>query len=64
HLSIFTARRGGRRWNGRARNSFDPSKFNTGHLSEMVDRVERERDRVVLTRNGRQAALITKAQLT
>jgi len=28
------------------------------HLSEIVDRVEREHDRVILTRNGRPAAVI------
>ncbi len=28
------------------------------HLSEIVDRVERDHDRVVLTRNGRAAAVI------
>jgi antitoxin YefM len=28
------------------------------HLSEIVDRVEREHERVVLTRNGRAAAVI------
>jgi antitoxin YefM len=28
------------------------------HLSEYVDRVEREHDRVVLTRNGRAAAVL------
>ena len=28
------------------------------HLSEIVDRVEQEHDRVVLTRNGRAAAVI------
>jgi len=28
------------------------------HLSEIVDRVEREHDRVVLTRNGRPAAVL------
>jgi len=28
------------------------------HLSEIVDRVEHEHDRVVLTRNGRPAAII------
>src|SRR5215475_737566 len=28
------------------------------HLSEFVDRVEREHDRVVLTRNGRAAAVL------
>jgi prevent-host-death family protein len=28
------------------------------HLSEVVDRVERQHDRVVLTRNGRPAAIL------
>jgi prevent-host-death family protein len=28
------------------------------HLSEIVDRVEREHDRVVITRNGREAAVL------
>lgn len=28
------------------------------HLSELVDRVERERERVVITRNGRAAAVL------
>lgn len=28
------------------------------HLSEIVDRVEREHERVILTRNGRAAAII------
>lgn len=32
------------------------------HLSEIVDRVEREHDRVVLTRNGRAAAVILSPQ--
>jgi antitoxin YefM len=32
------------------------------HLSEIVDRVEREHDRVVLTRNGRPAAVILSPQ--
>ena len=31
------------------------------HLSEIVDRVEREHERVVLTRNGRPAAVIMSA---
>ena len=31
------------------------------HLSEIVDRVEHEHDRVVLTRNGRAAAVIMSA---
>jgi antitoxin YefM len=32
------------------------------HLSEIVDRVEREHHRVVLTRNGRPAAVILSPQ--
>ncbi|MGH2916275.1 MAG: type II toxin-antitoxin system Phd/YefM family antitoxin [Solirubrobacteraceae bacterium] len=28
------------------------------HLSELVDRVEREHDRVLITRNGREAAVL------
>ncbi len=28
------------------------------HLSEIVDRVEREHDRVLITRNGREAAVL------
>ena len=32
------------------------------HLSEIIDRVEREHDRVVLTRNGRPAAVILSPQ--
>ncbi len=31
------------------------------HLSEIVDRVEREHDRVVITRNGREAAVLLSA---
>jgi antitoxin YefM len=31
------------------------------HLSEIVDRVEREHDRVVITRNGRDAAVLMSA---
>ena len=31
------------------------------HLSEIVDRVEREHDRVVITRNGREAAVLVSA---
>ncbi len=31
------------------------------HLSEIVDRVEREHDRVVITRNGREAAVLMSA---
>ncbi len=32
------------------------------HLSEIVDRVEREHDRVVITRNGRDAAVLMSAE--
>jgi antitoxin YefM len=32
------------------------------HLSEIVDRVEHEHDRVVLTRNGRAAAVIVSPE--
>jgi antitoxin YefM len=32
------------------------------HLSEIVDRVEREHDRVVITRNGRDAAVLLSAE--
>jgi antitoxin YefM len=32
------------------------------HLSEIVDRVEHEHDRVVLTRNGRAAAIIMSTE--
>ena len=31
------------------------------HLSEIVDGVEREHDRVVITRNGREAAVLVSA---
>ena len=31
------------------------------HLSEIVDRVEREHERVVITRNGREAAVLLSA---
>jgi len=31
------------------------------HLSELVDRVEREHDRVMITRNGRDAAVLISA---
>ena len=33
------------------------------HLSEIVDRVEHEHDRVVLTRNGRAAAVIARGRV-
>src|SRR5437899_2831276 len=32
-----------------------------GHLSEIVDRFEREHERVVITRNGREAAVLLSA---
>ncbi len=32
------------------------------HLSEIVDRVEREHERVVITRNGRDAAVLLSAE--
>jgi antitoxin YefM len=32
------------------------------HLSEIVDRVDREHDRVVITRNGREAAVLISAE--
>jgi len=42
----------------------EPLRAVRDHLSEIVDRVEREHDRVVITRNGREAAvLISTADL-
>lgn len=32
------------------------------HLSELVDRVEREHERVVITRNGRETAVLISAE--
>lgn len=32
------------------------------HLSEIVDRVERQHERVVITKNGRQAAVISRPE--
>jgi antitoxin YefM len=32
------------------------------HLSELIDRVEREHDRVVTTRNGRETAVLISAE--
>jgi prevent-host-death family protein len=36
----------------------EPLRTARDHLSELVDRVEREHDRVVITRNGRDAAVL------
>lgn len=36
----------------------EPLRAVRDHLSEIVDRVEREHDRVVITRNGREAAVL------
>jgi antitoxin YefM len=36
----------------------EPLRFVRDHLSEIVDRVDREHDRVVITRNGRDAAVL------
>lgn len=36
----------------------EPLRSARDHLSELVDRVEREHDRVVITRNGRDAAVL------
>lgn len=39
----------------------EPLRSVRDHLSELVDRVEREHDRVVITRNGRDAAILISA---
>lgn len=39
----------------------EPLRAVRDHLSEIVDRVEREHDRVVITRNGRDAAVLMSA---
>jgi antitoxin YefM len=39
----------------------EPLRAVRDHLSEIVDRVEREHDRVVITRNGRDAAVLLSA---
>lgn len=36
----------------------EPLRTVRDHLSEIVDRVEREHDRVVITKNGREAAVL------
>ena len=38
--------------------STEPLRTARDHLSELVDRVEREHERVVITRNGRDAAIL------
>jgi antitoxin YefM len=40
----------------------EPLRSVRDHLSEFVDRVEREHDRVVITRNGRDAAVLISAE--
>jgi antitoxin YefM len=40
----------------------EPLRSVRDHLSELVDRVEREHDRVMITRNGREAAVLISAQ--
>lgn len=40
----------------------EPLRSVRDHLSEIVDRVEREHDRVVITRNGRDAAVLISAE--
>jgi antitoxin YefM len=39
----------------------EPLRSVRDHLSELVDRVEREHERVVITRNGREAAVLMSA---
>lgn len=39
----------------------EPLRSVRDHLSELVDRVEREHERVVITRNGRDAAVLMSA---
>lgn len=40
----------------------EPLRSVRDHLSELVDRVEREHDRVVITRNGRETAVLISAE--
>jgi prevent-host-death family protein len=40
----------------------EPLRSVRDHLSEIVDRVEREHDRVVITRNGREAAVLISTE--
>ena len=39
----------------------EPLRSARDHLSELVDRVEREHERVMITRNGRDAAVLISA---
>ena len=39
----------------------EPLRSVRDHLSEIVDRVERQHERVVITRNGREAAVLLSA---
>jgi prevent-host-death family protein len=40
----------------------EPLRSVRDHLSEIVDRVEREHDRVVITRNGREVAVLMSTE--
>lgn len=40
----------------------EPLRTARDHLSELVDRVDREHDRIVITRNGRDAAVLISPQ--
>ena len=40
----------------------EPLRSARDHLSELVDRVQREHDRVVITRNGRDAAVLISSE--
>jgi antitoxin YefM len=40
----------------------EPLRAVRDHLSELVDRVEREHDRIVITRNGRETAVLISAE--
>jgi antitoxin YefM len=42
--------------------STEPLRSVRDHLSELVDRVEREHERVVITRNGREAAVLISTE--
>ena len=40
----------------------EPLRSVKDHLPELVDRVERERERIVITRNGRETAVLISAE--
>ena len=40
----------------------EPLRSVRDHLSELVDRVEREHERIVITRNGRETAVLISAE--